>query len=101
MHENTHRGPLSLTDEELPTAATSIWGIRANCIVCARCWSLDMNTNQFTTPTLAYLDADSGVMLHRQRDLEVYLRQAGNSEKQIKFWMGFCINLEGDEDGDF
>ncbi len=40
-------------------------------------------------------------MLHRQRDLEVYLRQAGNSEKQIKFWMGFCINLEGDEDGDF
>ena len=39
-------------------------------------------------------------MLDRQHDLEAYLRQAGNSEKQIKFWMGFCIELEGDEDGD-
>ena len=55
---------------------------------------------QLTTLTIAYLEADSGEMLDRQRDLEEYLRQAGNSDGQITFWMGFCINLEGDEDGD-
>ena len=59
-----------------------------------------MRANQLTVLTLAYLEADSGEMLDRQRDLEAYLRQAGNSEEQIRFWMGFCINLEGDEDGD-
>ncbi len=55
---------------------------------------------QLTTLTLAYLEADSGKMLDRQRDPEEYLRQAGNSEEQIKFWMGFCITMDGDEDGD-
>jgi len=60
-----------------------------------------MRTNQLTLLTLTYLEADSGEMLDRQRDLEEYLRQAGNSEEQVKFWMGFCINLTGDdEDGD-
>ena len=59
-----------------------------------------MSIDQLTTLTLAYLEADSGGMLDRQRDLEAYLRQAGNSEEQIKFWMGFCIELDADEDGD-
>ena len=59
-----------------------------------------MSTDQLTTLTLAYLEADSGEVLDRQRDLEDYLRQAGNSEEQIKFWMGFCITMDGDEDGD-
>jgi len=59
-----------------------------------------MRTTQLTTLTLAYLEADSGEMLDRQRDLEEYLRQAGNSVEQIKFWMGFCITMDGDEDGD-
>ncbi len=59
-----------------------------------------MNINQLATLTLAYLEADSGEMLDRQRALKEYLRQAGNSEKQIKFCMGFCIELEGDADGD-
>ena len=39
-------------------------------------------------------------MRDRQHDLEEYLRQAGNSEQQIKFWMGFCLHMDGDEDGD-
>ena len=59
-----------------------------------------MSIDQLTTLTLEYLEADSDEMLDRQHDLEDYLREAGNSEGQIKFWMGFCINLEGDEDGD-
>ena len=59
-----------------------------------------MSTDQLTTLTLAYLEADSGEMMDRQRDLEEYLRQAGNSDEQIKFWMGFCITMEGAEDGD-
>ena len=33
-------------------------------------------------------------------DLEEYLRQAGNSDRQIKYWMGFCLEEDGDEDGD-
>ena len=40
-----------------------------------------MRTDQLTTLTLAYLEADSDEMLDRQRDLEEYLRQAGNSEE--------------------
>ncbi len=59
-----------------------------------------MNTNQLTTFTLAYLEVDSGEMLGRQHDLEEYLRRAGNSDEQVKFWMGFCITMDGDEDGD-
>ena len=59
-----------------------------------------MRANQLTTLTLAYLEADAGEMQDRQRDVEAFLRQAGNSEDQIKFWMGFCINLVADEDGD-
>ena len=59
-----------------------------------------MSTTKLTTLTLAYLEAESGDMLDRQRDLEKYLRQAGNSEEQVKFWMGFCITMDGDEDGD-
>ncbi len=59
-----------------------------------------MRANQLTVLTLAYLEADSGEMLDRQHDLEDYLRQAGNSDEQVKFWMGFCIELEGNEDGD-
>ena len=59
-----------------------------------------MHPDQLTTLTLAYLEADSGEMPDRQRNLEVYLRKAGNSDEQIKFWMGFFIELEGDEDGD-
>ena len=52
-----------------------------------------MSIIDLTTLTLAYLGADSGEMLHRQQELEEYLRQAGNSEDQIKFWMGFCITI--------
>jgi hypothetical protein len=59
-----------------------------------------MSTDQLTTLTLAYLEADSGKMLKCKRDLEEFLRQAGNSGEQIKFWMGFCLEEEGDEDGD-
>ena len=59
-----------------------------------------MRANQLTVLTLAYLEADSGEMLDRQHDLEAHLRRAGNSEEQIKFWMGFCITMDGDEDGD-
>ncbi|MCZ6828561.1 MAG: hypothetical protein O7F73_03050 [Gammaproteobacteria bacterium] len=59
-----------------------------------------MSVNQLTTLALAYLEADSGEMLRRQQALEEYLRQAGNSDEQIKFWMGFCITMDGDEDGD-
>ena len=44
-----------------------------------------MSTDQLTTVTLAYLEADSGEILKCKRDLEEYLRQAGNSEEQIKF----------------
>ena len=58
-----------------------------------------MSINQLTTLTLAYLEAESGEMLGRQRDLEEYLRQAGNAADQVKFGMGFCIELERDEDG--
>lgn len=65
-----------------------------------QCYSQGMSIDQLTTLTVAYLEADSGDMPDRQRDLEAYLRQAGNSEEQIRFWMGFCINPDGDEDGD-
>ena len=56
--------------------------------------------SQLSTLTLAVLDAAPREMSDRQHDLEEYLRQAGNSDEQFKFWMGFCINLAGDEDGD-
>ena len=59
-----------------------------------------MRVNLLTNLALAYLESGSREILDRQRDLEVYLRHAGNSEAQIKFWMGFCIELDGDEDGD-
>ena len=42
----------------------------------------------------------SAEVLDTHRDLEVFLRQADNSEERIKFWMGYCLYLEGDEDGD-
>ena len=41
--------------------------------------------------SLTYLEADSDEMQSRQHDFENYLRQAGNSEEQIKFWMGFYL----------
>ena len=59
-----------------------------------------MGTNQLTTLALAYLEADAGEILDHHRDLEQCLRQAGNLEEQIRFWMRFCIELDADEDGD-
>ena len=44
-----------------------------------------MSSSQLITLTLEYLEADTGEMLDRQHDLEEYLREAGNSEEQIKF----------------
>ena len=56
-----------------------------------------MSINKLTTLTLAYLESDSSSeILGHKRELEEYLRQAGNSEEQVKYWMGFC--LEEDED---
>ena len=56
-----------------------------------------MSTNQLTTLTLAYLEAESGSeILGHKRDLEEYLRQAGNSDEQIEYWMGFCLEEDGD-----
>ena len=59
-----------------------------------------MSTDQLTALTLAYLEADSGEILKCKHDLEEFLRQAGNSEEQIRCWMGFCLEEDGDEDGD-
>ena len=60
-----------------------------------------MSTRQPTTLTLAYLEAESGSeILGHKRDLEDLLRQTGNSGEQIKYWMGFCLEEDGDEDGD-
>jgi len=67
--------------------------------VCRR-YTCPMSTRTLSRLTVAYLEAAPGELLDRQHDLGEYLRQAGNSEEQIKFWMGFCIELEGDEDGD-
>ena len=59
-----------------------------------------MTIDQLINLTLAYLGADSSEMRDRQHDLEDYLREAGNSDEQVKYWTGFCIELDGDEDGD-
>ncbi|MCX2983382.1 hypothetical protein EYC98_21185 [Halieaceae bacterium IMCC14734] len=59
-----------------------------------------MTINHLTTLTLDYLEAEAGEVQRHQEALEQYLQHAGNSAQQIKFWMGFCINLDGDEDGD-
>ena len=60
-----------------------------------------MNTDQLPTLTLVYLEAESGnEILGHKHDFEEYLRQAGNSDEQIKYWMGFCLEEDGDDDGD-
>ncbi|MCX2982883.1 hypothetical protein EYC98_18630 [Halieaceae bacterium IMCC14734] len=59
-----------------------------------------MTIKHLTTLTLAYLKAEAGEVQSHQEALEQYLQQAGNSDAQVKFWMGFCINLDSDEDGD-
>jgi hypothetical protein len=66
----------------------------------SRCQSLGRGTNQLTTLTLVYLEADASEILDHHRNLEQCLRQAGNSEEQIKFWMRFCTELDAVEDGD-
>jgi hypothetical protein len=59
-----------------------------------------MSTRVLTQLTVAYLEAPAGEMLDRQHDLEGYLRRAGNSEEQLKYWMTICLEMDGDEDGD-
>ena len=43
---------------------------------------------------------DSGAIRQSKRLLEDYLQVSGNSESQIENWMGFCLNLDADKDGD-
>ena len=49
--------------------------------------------------TVSYLEAESEYVEVCRLVLEDYLCLAGNTSGQIKFWLDYCLNLEGDEDG--
>lgn len=59
-----------------------------------------MSIQQLTALTMAYIEADSSNCHQCQRALENYLESAGNTAEQVRFWLGFCVELTGDEDGD-
>lgn len=55
-----------------------------------------MNQSTLSAITTDFLEADFSDVSQREEILENYLREVGNSEEQLSFWMGFCLELSGE-----